>query len=219
MRRPSWEWGDAGDFLRFRTADRDIWRAAMLPQEFLDWVDSLLKPHLPDPVALVKETRLQFSMPIGLVHMTRMLGKLSDLQMRFGADISYGDPRELVTIVRHQAVRHLIYGAMVRPKFTRLLASLSDAQWEQVKGNGLRCDYDLSPEQHKLLTAAIQRSGGTPPRLTDRVITLDREAETSGFYSVLCTASTLGRDGRNVGWSSRLPYANKDLRVDALAPD
>ncbi len=219
MRRPSWEWGDAGDFLRFRTADRDIWRAAMLPQEFLDWVDSLLRPHLPDPAALAKLKRFQLTMPIGLVHMTRTLGELSDLRMEFGADINYGDPTELTGIVRHQAVQHLIYGAMMRPKFTRFLASLSDAQWEQVKGDGLRCDYDLSPGQHELLTAAIQRSGGTSPWLADRMITLDREAEAGDSYSFRLTTSSLGHDGHHIGWSSSVPYANKELRVEAVAPE
>jgi hypothetical protein len=219
MRRPSWEWGDAGTFLRLRTADRDIWRAAMLPQEFLDWVDALLKPHLPDSETLAKQKSFQLSTPVGLVYMTRMLGRLSDLQMRFGADINYGNPRELVHIARHQAIRHLIYGARMRPKLTRFLASLSDAQWEEVKGSGLRCGYDLSPHQQELLTAAMQRRGGPPLTLTDRVFVLDQEAEAHGFYSLRCTASTLARDGRRTGAGWGLPYANKELEVEAVAPD
>jgi len=219
MRRPSWEWEDAGDFLRFRTADRDIWRAAMLPHEFLDWVNSLLRPHLPEPETLAKQKRLRFTMPIGLVYMTRMLGKLSDLQMKFGADINYGDPKEVANIAKHQAIRQLTYGAMMRPKFTRFLASLSDAQWEQVKGEGLRCDYDLSPEQQVMLTAALQRSGGTPPRLTDSVVRLDREQEAEGFYMIGVTRSATSRDRDRAGWGADTTYASRMVRVDAVAPE
>jgi hypothetical protein len=228
MRRPSWEWGDAGNFLRFRTADRDIWRAAMLPQEFLDWVDALLKPHLPDPEDLAKQKSLQLSTPVDLVHLTRRPGRLSDLQMRFGGDLNYGDPRELANIARHQAICHLIYGAMMRPKLTRFLASLSDAQWEQVKGMGLRCDYDLSPDQQELLISAMQRRGAPPLTLADRVIILDQEAEAHGFYSIRCTTSASARDARGprgargarrTGWIGGLPYANKELQVEAVAPD
>jgi hypothetical protein len=147
--------------------------------------------------------------------------------MRFGADLNYGDPRELAHIARHQAVRQLIYGARMRPRLTRFLASLSDAQWEQVKGTGLWCDYDLSPDQQEMLMAAMQRRGGPPLPLTDHVFVLDQEAEAGGFYRLQCRASataptrasTLVRDGFRTGWSRGFPYANKELRVEAVTPD
>jgi hypothetical protein len=215
---PSWEWGDAGDFLRFRTADRDVWRAAMLPQEFLHWVNSLLQSHLQDREALAKQKRAQFTMPIGLVHMTRMLGKLSDLQMEFGAGINYGDPKEVANIAKHQVIGQITYGAMVRPRLTRFLASLTDAQWEQMKGNGLRCDYDLSPEQQEMLAAAVLRSGQAAG-LTDRVVALDPEFDATDWYAVLVKAYEPGRNRRETERGHGPPYAHRVLRVHAVAPD
>ncbi len=119
--RPSWEWGDAGDFLHFRTADRDIWRAAMLPQGFIDSVDRLLQPQLPEPAVLAEQTRFQASIPVEPMNTARMLGQLSNLQMSFGTDINYGDPTQLATIIRHQAIAQILDGATTRPKLARFL--------------------------------------------------------------------------------------------------
>ena len=216
--RPSWEWGDAGDFLRFRTADRDIWRAAMLPQGFIDWVDGLLQPHLPDPVRLIEQTRFEAAIPVGPVHMTRMLGKLSDLQMKFGADVNYGNPRQLGSIIRHQVIGQILSGASTRPKLTRLLASLSDSQWEQLKGDGLLCDRDLSPDQQKMLAAAIMPAGRSAS-LRDRTIALAPISNAMDWYGVLVRAHVLGGDRREAEGGQVPPYARKVLRVDAVLPE
>ena len=159
MRRPSWEWGDAGRFLRFRTADRAVWRAAMLPPEFVDWVDSLVKPHLPEAETLAKQERLKLTIPVGLVYALRSLGRLSDLRLQFGMEGNYGDPADPANLLRHYAIADLLSQARIKPKLTRLLASLSDEQWSQVKGTGLAY-ADLSPDQQRAFAQVA-------PHLTD----------------------------------------------------
>ncbi len=37
--RPAWEWGDAGTFLRFRSTERDLWRASLLPTDAVAALD------------------------------------------------------------------------------------------------------------------------------------------------------------------------------------
>ncbi len=213
LRRPSWEWGDAGDFLRFRTADRDIWRAAMLPQGFIDSVEGLLQPQLPEPGALAEETRFQASIPVEPMNTARMLGQLSNLQMSFGADINYGDPTQLATIIRHQAIAQILAGATTRPKLTRFLASLSDSQWRQLEESGLRFDHDLSPDQRKMLTSATVPAGQRAS-FRDRVVVLVPALGTTDWCGILVKA-----EGSTTGGGQALPCACRVLQIDAALPE
>jgi hypothetical protein len=218
MHRPSWEWGDAGDSLRFRTADRDIWRAAMLPQEFVDWVDWLIAPHLPDQGVLAPRQRMELRIPIGLVYAVRMLGGLSDLQMEFGSQVNYGNPYEVRDIVRRQAIGEIVWAADMRPKLTRFLASLSDPQWERMKGEGLRFDVDLIPDQQRMLTSALT-SGSGDSDLTGLLLTLDREREAEGHYAIHLKGPG-EREGRpGLWWDYSIDYSQTALRLEAWAPD
>ncbi len=218
MRRPSWEWGDAGRFLRFRTADRDIWRAAMLPQEFVDWVDWLIEPHLPDQAPPATRQHAELTIPVGLVYRARMLGRLSDLQMQFGAEANYGDPRDMLNIVRHQAITQILNAARNRPKLTRFLASLNDEQWEQMKGQGLRFEADLSPDQQEMLTAAMASSRRRYD-LSGLVLTLDPKREAAGFYAVHLKGPGPRRERQGLWWDYSNDYAQKVLELDAWAPE
>jgi hypothetical protein len=216
MRRPSWEWGDAGDFLRFRSADRDVWRAAMVPQEFVNWVDWLIAPHLPDEAAVVGRKRMELRVPIGLAYPVRMLGGLSDLQMEFGNWVNYGDPYQMRDIVRRQAIRDIMRAADIRPKLTRFLASLSDRQWEQMKEDGLQFDADLTPDQQRMLTSAMASRTRTYT-LTGLVLTLDPERETATeSYAVHLKGPGRARGG--VSWDYSIDYSPRMLRPEAWAP-
>ncbi len=217
MRRPSWEWGDAGEFLRFRTGDRDIWRASMLQHEFLYLVNRLIEPHLPAEAALVAPRRMELSIPVGLVCRVRMLGRLSDLQMEFGAHVAYGDPSEVSSVVRQQAIREIVRAASRRPSLTRFLSSLDDRQWEQMKGLGLRFETDLSPDQQAMLTTALRWHSGTHD-LTGLVLTLDRAEEARGSYSIHLKGPGPRRGRRGLWWDYSIGYSSNVLRAEAWAP-
>ncbi len=217
MRRPSWEWGDAGDFLRFRSADRDVWRAAMVPQEFVDWMDWLIAPHLPDVAAVAAGKRVELRVPIGLVYPVRMLGRLSDLQMELGSWVNYGDPYEMRDIVRRQAIRDIVGAADIRPKLTRFLASLSDPQWDSMKGEGLRFDTDLTPDQQSVLTSALTSSSRNRD-LTGLLLTMDREREAVGHYAIHLKGPGEPEGRRGLWWDWSIDYSETVLRLDAWAP-
>jgi hypothetical protein len=222
LRRPSWEWGDAGTFLRFRTADRDTWRAAMVPQAFLDWTDSLLKSALPDQQTLAKSGHLELKIPIGLVYWTRMLGQLSEVQLRFGAETMCDDPQDPAGIARHRAVGSLLHPAWLRPILTRLLASLRDDQWQQVKGEGLRVRTGLLPDQQQLLARAV---GDDVENIADRLLVLNSAALAGHQYQLDVCDRPGGRaapeapDSRmRIVLNGEMDYASSLLRIGLSAP-
>jgi hypothetical protein len=222
LRRPSWEWGDAGTFLRFRTADRDVWRAAMVPPAFLDWTDSLLKPSLPDVQALAKHGHLELKIPVGLVYWTRMLGSLSDVQLRFGAEVMCDDPQDPAGIARHRAVGSLLHPAWLRPILTRLLASLRDDQWQQVKAEGLRVRTGLLPDQQQLLARA---AGDDVEKMADRLLVLNSAALAKGNYEIDVSDRPGGRAApedpgshMRIVLNGEMDYAPSVLRIEVSAP-
>jgi len=217
LRTPSWEWGDAGRFLRFRTADRDTWRAAMPPPEFVTWVDALLAPHLPDAETLAARKRMELSIPVGLVHAVRMIGKLSDVQLQFGREVNCGDPADLVNIVRHEAMGPFLNEASMKPKLTRFLASLTDEQWAQLKGAGLCYDPDLNPDQRKRLTAAMA-STRTTYDLSSLVLTLDPVEEKNPYYLLHLKMRTPTGPEKRIRWDWSLECAPRALQVEAWSP-
>jgi hypothetical protein len=222
LRRPSWEWGDAGTFLRFRTADRDLWRAAMVPQAFLDWTDSLLKSALPDQQTLAKKQHLELKIPVGLVYWTRMLGQLSDVQLRFGNEVMCDDPQDPTGIARHRAVGSLLHPAWLRPILTRLLASLRDDQWQQVKGEGLRVRTGLLPDQQQLLARAV---GADVENIADRLLVLNSAALAGHQYQLDVSDLPGGRAApeepgsrMRIVLNGEMDYAPSLLRIEVSAP-
>jgi hypothetical protein len=157
FRSPMWEWGDAGTFLRFRSTNRDIHRAALLPEDFLRWVDGLVYPYLPKE----RETRsVVFALSIDLPEWTRQLGRLTSMQLRFGASVSQAAPDDFAGSVRNKVLDSVLRAQ--DPDLVHFLRTLSDAQWQRLRAEGLSGPADLSRGQMRLLAAWVSASPGPP---------------------------------------------------------
>jgi hypothetical protein len=153
MRSPEWEWGDAGRFLRFRTANRDIWRAAMLPQATLDWLAAQVAPFLPDSAD--QPLAADFTLVPDPEQWTRQLARLTDIQIQCGAEVLQGDPRDL-----EDAAARAAWGAASRPVqasllLVRFLGGLDGGQWQLARAGNLRWPEDLTPDQSELLDQVL----------------------------------------------------------------
>jgi hypothetical protein len=138
-----WEWGDAGEFLRFRSADRDAWRAAFLPAEAVVTLDSRLTPYLPrDPT-----TATSAAVPLDVRRTGALLARLDMMQRLWGGALAYGSPLDETEQWRHAfrvgfvRVTHRPPG---QPSFHIMLSELSDAQWQQAQAEGLRVGVDVA---------------------------------------------------------------------------
>jgi hypothetical protein len=138
-------WGDAGSFLRFRSQRPDIWRAAVLPEEVRTQLDAWLQPFL----ASASDSAGPGNAPLAgdVEKMSWLVGHLSDLQIRLGGAMPYEDPSD-PQAARLQALRRatLQRVGMSLPAL-RLTATFTPEQWRQVKAEGLRWGYDLTPDQ------------------------------------------------------------------------
>jgi len=165
-----WEWQDAGSFLRFRSIDRDLWRASILPADVLAEVDELIHPYLPE----VEERECPpegFSLqvetdPLALI---RIGSRLDDLQLAYGGLLLYEDPADPIAACRH-ALREAVLDLLCnqsghRPSDARnvtraveafrVIASLSDGQWEGVQTTGGLPGDQLTDEQLERASKAI----------------------------------------------------------------
>jgi hypothetical protein len=138
-----WEWGDAGNFLRFRSADRDLWRGAFLPPQTAAAMATWLAPYLPGDVEEAAE-RPAVTVPIDPRQLARLAAGLTEPQRRWGGMLMYGD----LTEAREQyqyAMRDALLGAVaVAHHAYQLLAVMSDEQWERLGEDGLRWGDDIS---------------------------------------------------------------------------
>ncbi|UCC67991.1 MAG: hypothetical protein JSV79_12910, partial [Armatimonadota bacterium] len=156
MRSPEWEWGDAGRFLRFRTTNRDVWRAAMLPQSLLDWLDRQIEPHLPKAATPEEPaTQVAFDLPLDAEQWARWIAGVSDLQIRYGALVPCGEPGNLLDAARRSAWQAATEQAQRNLTTLRFLGSLNAAQWQYARDATLKSPRDLSPDQVKRLEAAM----------------------------------------------------------------
>jgi hypothetical protein len=153
MRNPEWEWGDAGSFLRFRTANRDVWRAAMLPQATVDWLDGEIHRFLPRSEDHAKA--IDFSLTVDPEQWTRQFARLSDLQILYGARVLHGDPRDLAEIARHATWALASQYGQVGASLLRFLGGMDSAQWQLARAGKLRWPEDLTPDQGKMLAQAL----------------------------------------------------------------
>ncbi|MGD0113420.1 MAG: hypothetical protein ABSD48_16300 [Armatimonadota bacterium] len=154
------EWGDAGAFLRFRSADRDVWRASLLPPDFLQWADDVLRPHLPPDAGTGPVSQAELSITVVLGDWTRRLAGLSEMQTRFGGTLCYASPGDRTAAYRQAFVSALLTQALDPRCFVRFFATLNDEQWNAVRmPDGLRCGPDLSPDQRARLTEALLALG------------------------------------------------------------
>ena len=152
LRTPEWEWGDAGSFLRFRTANRDVWRAAMLPQELVDWMDGWTRAHLPEGG---KETSVSFRLEVEPEAWTRYLRGLSELQVRYGSRVMHGDPRDLLEAARRATSEQVCSFADVGLGLVQFLGSLSEDQWRLLRSGNLRAPEDITPNQRQAMEAVV----------------------------------------------------------------
>ena len=153
MRTPEWEWGDAGRFLRFRTTNRDIWRAARLPEATRNWLDDRSRPFLPKPEDHAKVIDLTLS--VDPEEWTRQFCGVDDLQILHGARVLQGDPHDPVEVARRAAWEGLSQYGQVGLSVLRFLGGLDGAQWQLARAGKLRWPEDVTPDQGKLLVQAL----------------------------------------------------------------
>lgn len=151
---PEWQWGDAGDFLRFRTANQDVWFSAMLPERFLEWIDEIASPSLPNE-GMLSGDGFDVSFTVDAEEWVKQMSGLSDTQLRYGYLECYGDPTDARALARRAVLNEILAPISWYPGVTRLLGSLSHAQWERLCTDGLRSPVDLGPELHELLMAVL----------------------------------------------------------------
>jgi len=156
MRSPEWEWGDAERCLHLRTTNRDVWRAAMLPQPLLDWLDGQLAPHLPKPQASgERPARVAFDLPVEAEKWARWIATVSDSQIRYGALVPCGEPSDLLDAARRSAWQAATEPAERHLSVLRFLGSLNAAQWQYARDGSLKSPRDLSPDQVMRVKAAV----------------------------------------------------------------
>jgi hypothetical protein len=136
----NWEWGDAGDFLRFRSQERDVWRVAFLPEATIATLDAWLEPYLAEwdrasEVAIAVDPR----------RWAPLIAPLTIEQERWGGQLIYADPADPKAALRHSLHQQLTPSDPTGdPSIYRLLARLSDDEWAQLQSEGLVWGKDVS---------------------------------------------------------------------------
>jgi hypothetical protein len=218
LQAPEWEWGDAGDFLRFRSSHRDIHRAAMLPQEYLDWVDALPAPYLPEPGD--EQRSVRFTLSVNPVEWTRRMAPLTNVQIQYGSLIGYGDPHDPKIAIRQALLSSIAHAIPVPAPIVQFCGTLSDEQWARMRNGGLAAPDNIPLEQVEPLVAKMP---GLPPPPTSgprqRVVVRLREpadgeeSEMPGWSSLL--VDVWEGDSRQTGGST---FAAKQTEVHAEWP-
>lgn len=131
-----WRWGDAGPFLRFRSREAGLCRAAFLPQPTCKALDDWLAPHLPKhregepnwPPILV---------PVDVWRCARLQDGLSPEQITWGRKLVYADPSEPLNAYR-QSFREWITAMLEHVGHVcSMLAGLREDQWDRLLGEGI----------------------------------------------------------------------------------
>jgi len=176
---PGWEFGEAGQFLRFRSAERDLYRASLPSAEVLEAVDhlaaSVMKAEC-DPDCRGRG----FQLTLPLWQASGLAARLTDQQARLAGRIVLGDPLSPHEACR-QAIMRQVLGLLAHGQYGGLaaLASLTDDQRERIVGKGIpwgdlqlrdrrpiegQLPRDLTPEQIAKLTVRVV-SGSSGPIL------------------------------------------------------
>jgi len=167
------QWGDAGVFLRFRSARADVWRAGMLSPEVLTKLDGWLEPY-------VKETGAVQVSDIALLKdvqkMTWLAGHVDAVQAQLGGAAVYGDLSDAKEAQRYALRRTTMQQVAMRLPIFRLLATFSAKQWEAAKGGGLKWGYDLKPDQRDPQLQQMLARGVPEDRQKDMVLQLGEAA-------------------------------------------
>jgi hypothetical protein len=147
------EWGDAGAFLHFRSVNRDVWRASMLPQDIVDYIDAKTEDTVTS-LPTDEKTRGWVKPAWTVEDRVHLAGQLTDLQARFGGQQVYEDPAEPEAAARNYLRRGLVWDAV--SESLRFLAALTESQWQALLTGGLRWADLTRDQQHApfALTAA-----------------------------------------------------------------
>jgi hypothetical protein len=139
-----WEWGDAGSFLRFRSLLRDLWRGVVLPEEAVSRLDRWLAPQLtPEALAQADDS---ITVPVDLDDVLWFAGHLGWLQGLFGGYLTYADPADAKEQWASPLRGNLLLNIARKPT-SKLLSTLTPAQWELLRGEGLSFATDLDTDQ------------------------------------------------------------------------
>jgi hypothetical protein len=143
-RAEDWEWGDAGRFLRFRSRNRDLWRAALLPRETVATLHAWLEPFLPKSVE--ENTPLPaVEAPLDLQACGALLLGLTDAQRQWGGLICGADPTDWKEAYRRVWRRTVLEVGWRNFEVYSVLARLSAAQLDRLRTDGLVWEVDVFP--------------------------------------------------------------------------
>lgn len=226
MRSPEWDWGDAGPFLTFRTSNRDVWRAAMLPEALLEWLGAQVAPHLPESGEQTQRpAAVEFELPVEPEQWTRWLSSLSQLQIKYGGIVPCGEPSDLLDAAGRSAWKAAFALAEFHPAMLRFLGSLSPAQWQLTRAGTLRGPGDLTPDQMEAIRAAADEKTAWTTRLPEDswlVISVTRgpcEADELRRYVTYGQAGeqTAGAAGGGRAYPEEIAGAGEWYRVNLAA--
>ena len=212
--RPAWQWGDAGSFLRFRSTERELWRASMWPEKALTSLDRVYETYRPDYAGPFTEYDLR--------RLAQFTSQLSDLQIIFGGYLIYAEPtpeEQTRQTFRQSAVwLPTLQGIYVSLEgntwILRFLSGLSPKQWSKAISTGLLVGKDLRPDQQAALKSGLgaawapqsMRAGRTllrgvnPDHFPQSVLKII--AGESGEYRI-----SVKLDGKELyGWSWHLAF-------------
>ena len=148
--RAGWEWHDAGEFLRFRSASRDLWRASMVPQVVLARIDSQVAPYLETAVASNgSESTVEVQMD--LEEISAIAAALGNLQVEHGWRMTYGDPAEKASAYQQSLRSTLLMVVAGEADVLRVLGTFSGSQWQQLRESSINAGRDLTPGQRSAL--------------------------------------------------------------------
>ncbi len=170
----AWEWGDAGSFLRFRSRNRDLWRAALLPRTAVATLDSWLEPCLPshiEPAAALPEVEV----PLDPLRLCRLLQALTYEQRRWGGYIAAGDPTDPAEVYRRTSREGVRATGESIPH--GLLAPLDEEQMRLLRGEGLVVGRDIPPAGILSYYAAAPDGSGVEEGVVLRLTTEESKGE------------------------------------------
>ncbi len=152
----AWEWGNAGSFLRFRSLHTDIWRASLLPDDVVAQFDQWVAPYLTISSKLGETTRTVL-VPLDLRQLAGMVGRLDEMQQRYGLDLIYENPAELASELK-QAIREDLDRIVGTDRTFHMLSTFTDRQWLKVSSEGLSFGSELSLDQQADIRPYLQQA-------------------------------------------------------------
>lgn len=157
--REVWEWGDAGSFLRFRSENRALWRASLLPVTALAQLDAYLEAYLPTPSELGDgATTWRARLSLDLDDLIGIAEPLNDLQLEYGGRLAYEDPADPIGACRNGLREAVLRDAARDVDFFRLVASLTHGERQEALASGLSLT-ELDQVQLQRFSNVVARSG------------------------------------------------------------